>query len=215
MWPSPCACRCSSAILPKWHGTIAAAFPPAVKSSGRCGWAPELGAEDLDLAAFFELEECSMWQSLKIRPPCSPRRCRHHCVRGLTSSAVPEPWSKSVRQSPAQPPLRWSRLSDVHVLVGLDSSCCTTEVHKKPLWPNPGLAQQGSSGCGERTGAVTRQENVTIIRFESLQLLGSSIFYWKKVLPQIHQVLQTPSVILLALWCPIGILIWCSNWELD
>ena len=40
---------------------------------------------------------------------------------------------------------------------------------------------QGREHSRERKGTLIRQEDVIVIRFESLQLLGSWIFYWRKI----------------------------------
>lgn len=71
---------------------------PVVKSLDRCDWTPLLGEGDPDLAAFSEVEECSMWQSLPIKAfmfsqkvPC--------LINGNASAAVCEGLPLSVPEA--------------------------------------------------------------------------------------------------------------------
>lgn len=88
--------------------------------------------------------------------------------------------------------------------VSLDSSCCATEMHRKLSGQIQGREHsRGSSGCGERKGALTRQEDVIVNQISESSAAGELDLLLEKDLPQIHQVQQTLAVVFF-LFVPLG-----------
>lgn len=108
------------------------------------------------LLCLLELEENSVWQPLIMR------RCPVVVVlacEGLPVSLSAHPFLIMLQeQSPLWLPLRWQRLSDVHVLVSLDFSSCATEKHKKLS------AQIQGRGCSRDLGAWIREKGAQRVR---------------------------------------------------